>query len=91
MSNVVWNNRASIPHMKPQGGLCSCCFKTLITMIMSKRAGRKPFPSICGDGLVKHEKMYKNSSTNLFYTERDYSKDLEFMTDFISCSLVESN
>lgn len=70
-------------HMKPQGGLARAVSRlSLHDHEEQKTLWHETVPQSVLDGLDKHEKMRQELIYEFIYTERDYVKDLEFMTDF---------
>lgn len=70
-------------HMKPQAGLARAVSRlSLHDQEEQKTLWHETVPQSVLDGLDKHEKMRQELIYEFIYTERDYVKDLEFMTDF---------
>lgn len=70
-------------NMKPRGGLKRAVSRlSLHDTETSKTLWHETVDQLVLDDLDKHEKMRQELIYELIYTERDYVKDLEFMTDF---------
>lgn len=69
-------------NMKPQGGLRRAVLRLLLHEEENKTLWHETVPQLVLDNLDKGEKMRQELIYELIYTERDYVKDLEFMTDF---------
>lgn len=70
-------------NMKPRGGLRRAVSRlSLHDTESSKTLWHETVDSAVLEKLDKHEKMRQELIYELIYTERDYVKDLEFMTDF---------
>lgn len=70
-------------NMKPRGGLKRAVSRlSLHDTEASKTLWHETVDQSVLDTLDKHEKMRQELIYELIYTERDYVKDLEFMTDF---------
>ena len=69
--------------MKPRGGLKRAVLRlSLHDTEATKTLWHETVDQTVLDQLDKHEKMRQELIYELIYTERDYVKDLEFMTDF---------
>lgn len=70
-------------NMKPRGGLKRAVSRlSLHDTETSKTLWHETVDQAILEKLDKHEKMRQELIYELIYTERDYVKDLEFMTDF---------
>lgn len=70
-------------NLKPRGGLRKAVSRlSLHDTEASKTLWHETVDQSVLDKLDKHEKMRQELIYELIYTERDYVKDLEFMTDF---------
>lgn len=70
-------------NMKPAGGLRRAVLRLLLHDTEdNKTLWHETVPKLVLDQLDKGEKMRQELIYELIYTERDYVKDLEFMTDF---------
>ncbi|KAI5954012.1 ROM2 [Candida margitis] len=70
-------------NMKPQGGLKRAVSRlSLHDQEENETLWHKTVPQSVLDRLDKHEKTRQELIYEFIYTERDYVKDLEFMTDF---------
>ncbi|KAM9918015.1 hypothetical protein OXX59_008956 [Metschnikowia pulcherrima] len=70
-------------NMKPRGGLKRAVSRlSLHDTEATKTLWHETVDQTVLDQLDKHEKMRQELIYELIYTERDYVKDLEFMTDF---------
>ncbi|PVH14276.1 uncharacterized protein CXQ87_002404 [Candidozyma duobushaemuli] len=70
-------------NMKPRGGLKRAVSRlSLHDNETNKTLWHETVDQSVLDDLDKHEKMRQELIYELIYTERDYVKDLEFMTDF---------
>ena len=70
-------------NMKPQGGLKRAVSRlSLHDQEENETLWHKTVPQSVLDKLDKHEKTRQELIYEFIYTERDYVKDLEFMTDF---------
>lgn len=70
-------------NLKPQGGLKRAVSRlSLHDLDETKSLWHETVPKSVLDKLDKHEKMRQELIYEFIYTERDYVKDLEFMTDF---------
>lgn len=70
-------------NMKPRGGLRRAVLRlSLHDAEATKTLWHETVDQSVLDKLDKHEKMRQELIYELIYTERDYVKDLEFMTDF---------
>lgn len=70
-------------NLKPRGGLRKAVSRlSLHDTEASKTLWHETVDQTVLDKLDKHEKMRQELIYELIYTERDYVKDLEFMTDF---------
>ncbi|KAK6894033.1 RHO1 GDP-GTP exchange protein 2 [Candida tropicalis] len=70
-------------NLKPQGGLQRAVSRlSLHDQEESETLWHKTVPQSVLDKLDKHEKTRQELIYEFVYTERDYVKDLEFMTDF---------
>ncbi|KAG7191876.1 RHO1 GDP-GTP exchange protein 2 [Scheffersomyces spartinae] len=70
-------------NMKPGGGLKRATSKLSINDVdENKTLWHETVPSSILDKMDKHQKMRQELIFEFIYTERDYVKDLEFMTDF---------
>lgn len=70
-------------NLKPQGGLKRAVSRlSLHDQDENKSLWHETVPQSVLDKLDKHEKMRQELIYEFIYTERDYVKDLEFMTDF---------
>ncbi|KHC82173.1 hypothetical protein MGS_01724 [Candida albicans P78042] len=70
-------------NLKPQGGLQRAVSKlSLHDQEETETLWHKTVPQSVLDKLDKHEKTRQELIYEFVYTERDYVKDLEFMTDF---------
>lgn len=70
-------------NLKPQGGLQRAVSRlSLHDKEESKTLWHETVPQLVLDKLDKMEKMRQELIYEFIYTERDYVKDLEFMTDF---------
>lgn len=70
-------------NLKPRGGLRKAVSRlSLHDTEASKTLWHETVDHSILDKLDKHEKMRQELIYELIYTERDYVKDLEFMTDF---------
>lgn len=70
-------------NMKPRGGLKRAVSRlSLHDNETNKTLWHETVDQLVLDDLDKHEKMRQELIYELIYTERDYVKDLEFMTDF---------
>ena len=70
-------------NLKPQGGLKRAVSKlSLHDQEENETLWHKTVPQSVLDKLDKHEKTRQELIYEFIYTERDYVKDLEFMTDF---------
>ncbi|KAG7664648.1 ROM2 [[Candida] subhashii] len=70
-------------NLKPQGGLKRAVSRLSIhEQEESETLWHKTVPQSVLDKLDKHEKTRQELIYEFVYTERDYVKDLEFMTDF---------
>ncbi|KAG5417151.1 ROM2 [Candida metapsilosis] len=70
-------------NMKPQGGLKRAVSKlSLHDQEENETLWHKTVPQSVLEKLDKHEKTRQELIYEFIYTERDYVKDLEFMTDF---------
>ncbi|CUM63475.1 uncharacterized protein PRCAT00001050001 [Priceomyces carsonii] len=70
-------------NLKPQGGLKRAVSRlSLQDKEENKTLWHETVPQSVLEKLDKHEKMRQELIYELIYTERDYVKDLEFMTDF---------
>lgn len=69
-------------NMKPRGGLKRAVSRLSLHEDTQKTLWHDTVDQSVLDNLDKHEKMRQELIYELIYTERDYVKDLEFMTDF---------
>lgn len=69
-------------NMKPRGGLKRAVSRLSLHEESQKTLWHDTVDHTVLDKLDKHEKMRQELIYELIYTERDYVKDLEFMTDF---------
>ncbi|CAH6719752.1 RHO1 GDP-GTP exchange protein 2 [[Candida] jaroonii] len=69
-------------NLKPQGGLKRAVSRLSLHEDENISLWHETVPKSILDKLDKHEKMRQELIYEFIYTERDYVKDLEFMTDF---------
>ncbi|CAK9440613.1 uncharacterized protein LODBEIA_P46440 [Lodderomyces beijingensis] len=76
-------------NLKPQGGLKRAVSKlSLHDQEENETLWHKTVPQSVLDNLDKHERTRQELIYEFIYTERDYVKDLEFMTDFYIMPLI---